>query len=296
MTLRRGRSMRWLALALLIATGLSHATPSVVDDAGATISLPSAARRIVSLAPHATELLFAAGAGDLVVGVSSGSDFPEQAQRIASIGGSTQVDLDRIVSLQPDLVVAWKSGNPARQIARLRALGIAVFESEPRSFDGIATTIEKLATLAGTTAHGQQSAQTFRQQHLQLQHRYAGRAPVVVFYQIWAQPLMTLNATHLVSQALTLCGAQNAFGSLPQLAPTIGTEAVVSANPEAIFISDQPAQAMAKWRRFPRMAAVERSNLFVVNGTLLNRAGPRMLDGVGQLCEQVEQVRLRRPH
>ena len=171
MTLRRGRGMRWLALALLIVTGLGHATPSVVDDDGVTVSLPSAARRIVSLAPHATELLFAAGAGDLVVGVSSGSDFPEQAQRIASIGGSTQVDLERIVSLQPDLVVAWKSGNPARQIARLRALGIAVFESEPRSFDGIATTIERLATLAGTTAHGQQSAQTFRQQVLQLQAR-----------------------------------------------------------------------------------------------------------------------------
>jgi len=296
MTLGHRRGVRWLGLTLLIVTGFAHTAPRVVDDTGATISLPSAARRIVSLAPHATELLFAAGAGDLVVGVSSGSDFPEQAQRIASIGGSTQVDLERIVSLQPDLVVAWKSGNPARQIARLRALGMTVFESEPRHLEDIATTIERLATLAGTTAQGQAAAHAFRQQHMQLQHRYADRAPVVVFYQIWTQPLMTLNATHLVSQALTLCGAQNAFGSLPQLAPTIGTEAVVSANPEAIFISDQPAQAMAKWRRFPRMTAVERSNLFVVNGTLLNRAGPRMLDDVGQLCEQVEQVRLRRPH
>lgn len=152
MTLRRSRGMRWLALALLIATGLSHATLRVVDDSGITVSLPSAAHRIVSLAPHATELLFAAGAGDRVIGVSLGSDFPEHAQRIASIGGSTQVDLECIVSLQPDLVVTWKSANQARQIARLRALGIAIFESEPRSLDSIATTIERLATLAGTTA------------------------------------------------------------------------------------------------------------------------------------------------
>ena len=287
--------MRWLAASLLLfTTGLACAAVSVTDDGGTVVSLNKPAARIISIAPHTTELLFAAGAGKAVVGVSAFSDFPAEAKRIDSVGSSAQLDLERIISLRPDLIVAWKSGNPARQIARLRQLGIPVFESEPRDFETIATGIERLAALAGTSDKGKRSAAAFRQQLAALQQRYAARPPVRVFYQIWPAPLMTLNHTHLVSQALTLCGAENIFGALPQLAPTVSMEAVIAANPEAIFISDEHAEAGAMWLRFTQLQAIKMKTIFNVNGTLMNRAGPRILDGSAQLCEQVELARQRR--
>lgn len=288
---------RLAAILLLFATSLASATSatvSVTDDGGTVITLKAPAARIISVAPHTTELVFAAGAGKTIVGVSAFSDFPDEAQHIASVGSSAQLDLERIISLRPDLVVAWKSGNAARQIARLRQLGIPVFESEPRDFETIATGIERLAVLAGTSAQGKLAANTFRQQLASLRQRYATRASVRAFYQIWPSPLMTLNHTHLVSQALKLCGAENVFGTLPQLVPTISMESVIAVDPEAIFISDDRAEAGAMWQRFKQMTAVKKNNIFSVNGTLMNRAGPRILDGSAQLCEQVEQVRQQR--
>jgi iron complex transport system substrate-binding protein len=266
----------------------------VTDDGGTVITLKAPAARIISVAPHTTELVFAAGAGKAVVGVSAFSDFPAEAQHIASVGSSAQLDLERIISLRPDLVVAWKSGNAARQIARLRQLGIPVFESEPHDFETIATGIERLAVLAGTNTQGKLAANTFRQQLAALSKRYAARTSVRAFYQIWPSPLMTLNHTHLVSQALKLCGAENVFGALPQLVPTISMESVIAADPDVIFISDERAEAGAMWERFTQMTAVKKKNIFSVNGTLMNRAGPRILDGSAQLCEQVELVRQRR--
>lgn len=284
----------WLA-ALLQFCSTSHAAVSAVDDAGNTIELVAPARRIISLAPHTTELLFAAGAGKQLVGVSAYSDFPTEARQIASVGNSTQLDLERIVRLKPDLVVAWQSGNSARQLARLKALGIAVFASEPRKLEDIASSIERLAVLGGTQQQGEQSASAFRQQLHTLRTRYAGRATVSVFYQIWPSPLMTLNQSHLVSQALSLCGAGNIFAMLPQLVPTVSIEAVVKANPEVIFISDEKSTSRAMWQRFPTLTAVKQHNLLAINGTLMNRASPRILIGVADLCEQLEQARQRRP-
>ena len=288
---------RLAATLLLFATSLASATSatvSVTDDGGTVITLKATAARIISVAPHTTELVFAAGAGKAVVGVSAFSDFPAEAKHIASVGSSAQLDLERIISLRPDLVVAWKSGNAARQIARLRQLGIPVFESEPRDFETIATNIERLAVLAGTNTQGKLAANTFRQQLAALSKRYAARTSVRAFYQIWPSPLMTLNHTHLVSQALKLCGAENVFGALPQLVPTISMESVIAADPDVIFISDERAEAGAMWQRFTQMTAVKKKNIFSVNGTLMNRAGPRILDGSAQLCEQVELVRQRR--
>ncbi len=285
----------WLA-ALLSFCGTTHAAVSTVDDAGTTIQLLAPARRIISLAPHTTELLFAAGAGQYIVGVSEYSDFPAEARHIASVGNSTQLDLERIVGLKPDLVVAWQSGNSARQLARLKALGVAVFASEPRQFEAIASSIERLAVLSGTPQQGAQAASAFRQQLQHLRTRYAQRPTVSVFYQIWPSPLMTLSQSHLVSQALSLCGGDNIFAKLPQLVPTVSLEAVVKANPEVIFFSDEKSTAKAMWQRFPTLTAVRQHNLLAINGTLMNRASPRILNGAADLCEQLEQARLRRPH
>ncbi len=272
------------------------ATVSATDDAGHLIKLAGPARRIVSLAPHVTELLFAAGAGERLVGVSDYSDFPPAAKAIGSVGGAAALDIERIVQLKPDLVVAWGSGNSASQLARLRALGMAVFDSEPRTFAAIATSLERLATLAGSEAIGHVAANDFRSRLNTLASTYQQRAPVRVFYQIWREPLMTLNGKSMVSAAIRLCGGINVFAQLPQLAPVVGTEAVLQANPEVILTGgDDEVAALAGWRRFASLLAVQRNNLFVINADWLARSGPRLLEGTELLCRQLDSARRKRP-
>lgn len=266
---------------------------TVEDDAHHQVTLDAPAHRIVSLAPHATELLFAAGAGHNIVGVSQYSDYPPQAARIASIGSSAAFDVERIAMLKPDLVVAWRSGNSATQVAALRRLGIAVFESEPRDFNTIASSLERLAALAGTEALGRAAARSFRLRLHALEQTYRQRAPLPVFYQVWKSPLMTLNGEHLVSHVLHLCGARNVFADLPQLVPTVGIEAVLQAKPEAIIGSGSP-QDLAGWRRFPGLPAVAHGNLFTVHGDWLSRPGPRILDGADEVCKKLDEARARR--
>lgn len=292
--LRRPRCHRLtVALVVVLGCALAQAEIAVTDDSGSRISLKAPARRIVSLAPHTTELLFAAGAGKALVGVSSFSDYPAQAKDIPSVGNSSALDIERIIALRPDLVVGWQSGNPARQLAQLRKLGIPVFESEPRDFDAIATSIERLAILAGTHEQGMQTAKGFRRQLAALTQKYTARPGLRVFYQIWPAPLMTLNDAHLVGQALRICGGQNIFGALRPLAPTISLEAVVTANPEVILISDEQSDGLTRWRRFGSINAVKRNHLFTINGTLINRAGPRVLDGTEKLCALLDRARQR---
>jgi iron complex transport system substrate-binding protein len=286
-----------LAAAALAAASVAQAAApiSVKDDAGATITLERPAARIISLAPHTTELLYAAGAGKALVGVSEYSDYPPEAQRIASIGGSAALDIERILTLKPDLIVAWRSGNSATQVARLRQLGIPVFESEPRAFDDIPSNLERLARLTGTETVGHAAAKQFRERLQRLANDYRSRSPVRVFYQIWRAPLMTLNDEHLVSQALALCGGENIFGKLPQLTPVVSAEAVVQANPEAIITgSSRSDDAFVAWRRFGRMTAVAQGNLFTIGSDSMSRAGPRVLEGTETLCRLLDTARGRR--
>ncbi len=279
-----------LPAAATAAMAATTSTVSAVDDSGHRITLAAPAMRIVSLAPHATELLFAAGAGARVVGVSAYSNFPAEASRLPSVGDAMRADLERIIALKPDLIVGWKSGNNPAQLARLRALGLPVFDSEPRRFDDIASSLERLGTLAGSD-EGRVAAARFRDALQKLRERYSARAPVTVFYQIWPSPLMTLNDAHIVSEAIRLCAGVNLFGTLAPLAPTVSREAVLKADPQAIFVSDEDARAFDRWRGFGKLSAVRSDNLFRVDGSVMNRAGPRMLTATARLCEQIDAAR-----
>ncbi|HZW12383.1 MAG TPA: cobalamin-binding protein [Noviherbaspirillum sp.] len=293
----RLRILRLLAFCALALSSLSAAigAVSVVDDSKRKVTLPQPARRIVSLSPHATEILYAAGAGRYIVGVVEYSDYPPEAKHITSVGSGVALDLERIMSLKPDLVVTWGSGNSAAQIRKLREFGVPVFESEPRDFPTIATSLERLATLAGTDQTGKAAAKVFRDHLQRIQSTYQQRTPVTVFYQIWRNPLMTLNGEHPVSIALRLCGAQNIFSNLPQLAPTVNVEAVLQANPDVIIASSgEQDDVLSGWRRFSGLKAVERGNLFLIDGGIMNRSGPRILDATEALCRQLDLARSRK--
>jgi iron complex transport system substrate-binding protein len=277
-------------ISLLIFINPAHSQITVVDDGAHTVRLSTAAKRVVSLAPHITELLFAAGAGHTVVGVSAWSDYPAVAKKLPIVADGNRLDLERIIDLKPDLIIAWKSGNNTHQIKRLKKLGLTIFESEPRSFDDIATSIERFAKLTGAS-EGTNGVKTFRENHERLKQRYAGKKTIRIFYQIWPSPLMTLNDKHLVAEIFQLCGAVNIFGKLVPLTPSVSTEAVAKANPDAILMTDTESSGLDRWRALPEMKATRFDNLFSIDGTLVNRAGPRVIEGATQLCEKIEMAR-----
>jgi len=286
-----------VALCILTPVSLSAWAIEVVDDAGNIVKLEKPARRIVSLAPHITEILFAAGAGSYLVGAVNYSDYPKEALQIPRVGNYDSFDAERILALKPDLIVAWQSGNPAVQVERLRKLGLTVYLSEPRDFEDVPRNLEHLGELAGTSRSAQQAVAAFRQRHTHLQHRYAARPTVSVFYEIWNQPLMTVNGRHLISRMIQLCGGRNVFAELTSLAPVIDLEAVLKANPEVIIaggMNQRSPEWLEDWRRYPSLLATKDNNLFFIPPDLIERNGPRILEGAEQVCQDLEQARARR--
>jgi iron complex transport system substrate-binding protein len=275
----------------------AHAAVGARDDAGAEVTLAAPAKRIVSLAPHATELLFAAGAGERIVGVVTSSDWPPPARALPRVGEPDALDLERILALRPDLVVTWPY-TAAAQTASLRARGIAVFVTDPKTIEGIADDLERLGVLAGTEQSAHAAARAFRSRLANIRAAYADAARVRVFYQIWNAPLYTVGGGHLISRALGVCGGVNVFAGLTLPAPAVDVEAVLAAAPDAIVAGTdggiRPAW-LDDWRRYPALPAVARGNLYVVNGDLLHRPGPRFVDGVAEVCADVDRARHSRP-
>lgn len=276
--------------------GFAHSAYAEIklhDDSGQWLQLKQAPQRIISLSPHITELLFAAGAGQKIVGASEYSDYPEAARRIPRIGG-VLLDLEAIAALRPDLIVAWADGNPPAQLQRLKQLGVPIYLSSQKHLDDIPVTLQGLGQLTGTSTTAQSAAAQFRQDLARLRKTYAGRSPVRVFYQVWDAPLLTINGTHIISDALATCGGVNIFAKLPALTPSVSLENILQADPDAILTSSQNAQHTTQldtWRRWSRLSAVRNKHLFFVHADWIDRPAPRILLGVAELCALLDQVR-----
>jgi len=283
-------------LALALAAAPCAAGVKAIDDAGNDVTLGKPARRIVSLAPHATEMLFAAGAGGAVVGVVAHSDWPAAARALPRVGDAAALDLERIVALAPDLIIAWPYTAPP-QLAAMRAQNIPVFVSDPKSIAGIADDVEKLGALAGTLAVAQPAAAELRRRHAALAAQYATAPKLRVFYEVWNEPLYTIGGRHLISEAIATCGGDNVFAVLTLPAPSVTIEAVLAAQPDVIVGGDDDGKRppwLADWLRWPGIPAVRDGNLLVADGNLLHRPGPRFLDGVAVLCADFDRARARR--
>lgn len=297
-----------LTLGLLLSTAPAlAATPAaappvpteivVTDDIGRTVRLAAPALRIVSLAPHITEDLYAAGAGERIVGASDFSDYPEAAKKLPRVGSYNKFDLEAIAALKPDLVIAWESGTASSSIARLKALKLPLFISKPKHIEDVASNIERYGELAGTAPVAAAAAKAFRARHADLRSRYADKPTVRAFYQIWNQPLTTVNGEQLISDVMRLCGAENVFAKLPAPVPTVTIEAVLIANPEAIVASgmgESRPEWLDMWKHWRDLSANINDNLFFIPPDLINRHTPRILDAAQRLCEQMEKVRVKR--
>ncbi len=287
-----------LGIAFWLGAVAAMAGVTVIDDRGQAVTLPGPARRIISLAPHVTELLFAAGAGGYIAGAVEYSNYPEAAKSIPRVGNNLQLDLERIVDLKPDLIVVWLHGNAQRQLDKLLKLGFPVFYNEPHRLGDIARSLEQFGRLAGTEAVALPAARAFSAHESELRTRFAGRSPVRVFYQVWENPLMTINGNQIINDVITLCGGRNVFADLKPLVPRVSVEAVLEADPEAIgtaIIDTRRQDGLESWKQWPHLTASARNNFFLIPADLISRPTPRVLEGAQQLCEDLDQARAKRP-
>jgi iron complex transport system substrate-binding protein len=268
---------------------------NVVDDRGHDIRLDHFANHIVSLSPNITELVFSAGAGDKLVGASRYSDFPDAARFVPDIGDSSSLDLERIIALKPDLVIAWRSGNGRSDIEKLEKLGLTVFAAEATRLEDIPRLLRTLGKLAGTVAQAETAASAYEEELQQIKRNYGDRRKISVFQLIWHQPLMTVNGKHVISDIINICGGVNIFESASSLTPVISAENLLEADPHAIISSVPlgPAETgvEALFRRFPHIQAVRSDHLFFVDPDLLHRQTVRILQAAKTVCTQLESVR-----
>jgi iron complex transport system substrate-binding protein len=297
---------RWAGRLLLAVACCSPAARAasltITDDIGVTLRLPSPAKRIVALAPHVAENLFAIGAGGLLVGTVEYSDYPPAAAKVARIGGYSRFDLEAIVAKKPDLVIGWQSGNPPAQIDQIKALGLPLYLSQPNRFEDVARELRQLGKLSGREAPAEAEATRFLQRLERLRAANAGKPKVRVFYQVWQAPLMTIGGRQIISSAIEACGGENVFASLSAMAAQVGEEAVLAADAE-VFVAggmgDPVANAgkdwLESWRRWKQLTAVKRNNLFFVPADLMQRHTPRLLEGAELMCAHLDTARARRP-
>jgi len=260
---------------------------------GDSLILPEPAERIITLAPNLAELVFAAGAGDRLKAVVEYSNFPAQVTEIPRVGDAFRIDLERIVELDPDLVIAWRSGNPQAALQKLQQLGITVWQIEITRPEDIAGAVENISMAAGTQNHGRTVARQLQNQLARLQRDNASKTTVEYFYQIAANPLYTINGQHIISHSLAICGGHNIFSDLPTLAPQISRESVILENPQVMIAPRVPGEppALGVWQDWPQLHAVQNKTMLYLPADEINQATPRLLDSIDLACKLLDEVR-----
>lgn len=283
-----------IVMAAILLAGVAATAAAHADATGNTVG---GARRIVSLAPNLTELAFVAGAGQHIVGTPQYSDYPAAARSIPRIGDAFRFDVERVLALHPEVVLAWEPGTPDAVVERLRKLRLRVEKIATGDIAGIAQAVRDIGKIAGTATVANAVAAKFEHDIAALRQRYSQRAPVSVFLQINDRPLYTVNGRQIMSELLGLCGGRNVFAELNDLAPEVGVEAVIAANPEVIISTgDAQADTFKQWRRWPQLKAVATNNVYVLSPDNTERATTRVAEGAAEMCRVLETARQRLGH
>jgi iron complex transport system substrate-binding protein len=288
--------MRYCLIALLwvLLTPAGSAQITVRDAMDRTLVLEKPATRVISLAPHITEVVYAAGAGEQLVGAVSYSDYPEAARAIPRVGSYDSVSYETLLTLKPDLVLAWHEGNGEDVVTRLQSLGLNVYVGEPRALEDVAESLRVIGVLTGNEQVADAAASRFMQQLHALRETYSAREPVTVYYQIWNEPLLTLNGDHLISDVVRLCGGRNVFADAMPLVSRISVESVLRANPQVIIASGMDKarpEWLDDWREWSAMTAVKNDQLYFIPPDILQRHTPRIIEGATLMCEKLQQAR-----
>jgi len=272
---------------------IATADITLLQANGEALTLPAPAKRIITLAPNLAELVFAAGAGDRLQAVVEYSNFPPEVAQIPRVGDAFRIDLEGIIELQPDLVIAWKSGNPQTALHKLQQLDIKVWQIEITRPEEIADTIESLSRAAGTETQGVARARQMRNRLAALQQQNAGKVPVDYFYQVADRPLYTINGQHIISRSLAVCGGHNVFYDLPILAPQISRESVIMANPQVMIAPENSGAppALLAWQDWPQLQAVRSGSLLYLPADEISQATPRLMNSIELACKLLDEVR-----
>ncbi|OAN14116.1 cobalamin-binding protein [Photobacterium jeanii] len=261
----------------------------------ACTALAAPAQRVISLSPHMTELAYAAGLGDKMVAASEYSDYPAEALELERVANHRGIKLERILALQPDLILAWKSGNPPREMAKLEQLGFNIFYSTSKELPDIANTIERLGQYANSPKQAQQVASDYRQQLAKLTAQYQNKTKVRYFYQISAAPMITVADGHWPTQVFQVCGGENIFAASKAPYPQVSQEQVVIRQPEIIFGTSHANTNVAMWQAWQgKIPAVDNQHVFTVTSDWLNRPTPRTIKAIKQVCDHLDAVRAQR--
>ncbi|WP_133407817.1 cobalamin-binding protein [Parashewanella tropica] len=272
--------LKWILLALVFVTVSAIAKP---------------AERIIALSPHAVELLFAIGAGDSIVATVEHADFPEQAKQIPSIGGYHGIQLERVLELNPDLIVVWGKGNKPKDIQRLKQLGFKLYDSSPSTLVGIETDLLKLGKLTGHQQQAKAVVTKFQQQLRSIRTSNANKPRVKVFYQLWSKPLMTVAKNSWIQQLISVCNGDNVFYSASSDYPQVSIENVLLAKPEVILQSQDEGNIQGiDWSKWPSIPAVKHHQIYQLDADLLHRPTPRAIDGIKLVCRTLDKARSQR--
>ena len=269
-------------------------TITVTDFSGATVSLKKPAQRIIALAPHIVENVYTAGAGDKLVGAVAYSDFPEQAQLLPRVGGYSNINIEKILELKPELIIAWKSAISEASILRMKALGFPIYIDQPDTLSDLSKSIKDIGALTGHTEQATHAANKYLVDLEKTKKKYQLQAKVSTFYQVWNQPLRTITGKHIISDAIKICGGVNVYADEKTVSPIINIESLLKRNPQAIIasgLSDKPPEWLNDWKQWPSLQAVRNNNLFFVNPDHIQRHTIRVLLGINSICQQLDEAR-----
>ena len=281
------------AIILLLPVCVFSQVIKVTDDAGVQVELKQPAQRVISLSPHITELLYAAGAKEKIIAAVDYSNFPPEAENLPRVGSGYQLDLEAITGLKADLIVGWESGNNPAQLEQLKKMGFKLYLSEPKNLRGIAKNLRDLGALLGNKTNADQQADDFLAELEKLETENNSRIKPKVFYQVWDKPLFTVNGKHMISRVIELCGGENIFKELTALSPQVDIEAIIARNPQLIIagLSKERESWLSDWKKWTSIDAVKNNQLYGINADLIVRQTPRILLGAKKMCEQIAQAR-----
>ncbi|MCG9552170.1 vitamin B12 ABC transporter substrate-binding protein BtuF [Vibrio sp. Isolate31] len=250
------------------------------------------AKRVVSLAPHATELAYSAGLGDNLVAVSERSDYPPQADKLEKVANYQGIKVEKIIALQPDLILAWPAGNPPRELAKLEQFGFNIYYSKTKSLDSIATNIEQLSQYASNPSIGDNNAKQYKEQLNALRLKYKDAEPVSYFYQLGEKPIITVAQGRWPSEVFEFCGGRNIFEDSASPYPQVGIEQVVLNKPQVIFTSQHAIENGTMWQSWEEeIPAVAKNQIWSLNSDWINRPTTRTLQAIQQVCDYFDRVR-----
>lgn len=264
---------------------------TLTDEMGNEVNLEQPAKRIVSLVPSATEVLFEVGAGELIVGAVEWSNYPEAAKAIPRIGNSSKINTEAVLALNPDLIIwGWRND----QIDQLEGMGIETLYMKPETFDGVKTSLRNAGLVTGNEAGAQAKIDQFSNTLAELEAEYGDKAPVTAFYQVTASaPLYTVNKNSFLSAIMELCGAQNVFAETEGNSgyPVVSTEAVVEKAPQAIITTDSGETYLEVWQGLDSIPAVAKQQFVKISAADISRPVPGLVKGATKMCEQLDEFR-----